>query len=284
MDDIRTSFSRMKKKIKQRLTGSKRKPDRTETDTPGERADSPGSLPRPETRVLTGGGHDQGEKGANTDGQQAYSTDRGRREVDIGGGAISQKHSYLRSDVGSAVGSKRSGEGERVYSSTSTPQIPSSGKPDGARTSLFWLPPLIVPLDESDNEGTSVVPDNIPEGLRPGDSTEPSAAAKENRPGWVSTASATAKLLLRGVRDSADAFAPLKSVAGGLCFILENCEVRPSLHKHYPQHLQVPQRTTANKEAIESLAPRVKALAELLCKPVSESDVEERERRGKLER
>ena len=39
------------------------------------------------------------------------------------------------------------------------------------------------------------------------------------------TASAAAKLLLRGVRDTADAFGPLKSVAGGLCFILENCEV-----------------------------------------------------------
>jgi len=39
----------------------------------------------------------------------------------------------------------------------------------------------------------------------------------------------------------------------------------------------------ANKQAIESLAPRVKALAKLLCKPVSEGDVDERERRQKLE-
>jgi hypothetical protein len=35
-----------------------------------------------------------------------------------------------------------------------------------------------------------------------------------------------AKLILYGVRESADAFGPLKSVAGGLCFILDNCEVR----------------------------------------------------------
>ena len=47
----------------------------------------------------------------------------------------------------------------------------------------------------------------------------------EKKPGWKPTAFATAKLLLRGVRDTADAFGPLKSVAGGLCFILENCEV-----------------------------------------------------------
>ena len=39
------------------------------------------------------------------------------------------------------------------------------------------------------------------------------------------TVSDAAKLLLRTVRDSADAFPPLKSVAGGLCFILENYEV-----------------------------------------------------------
>ena len=52
-----------------------------------------------------------------------------------------------------------------------------------------------------------------------------SAAVDENRPGWKSTASSSAKLVLRAVRDSADAFGPLKSVAGGLCFILENCEV-----------------------------------------------------------
>ena len=53
-----------------------------------------------------------------------------------------------------------------------------------------------------------------------------SSAADENRPDWKSTASSSAKLVLRAVRDSADAFGPLKSVAGGLCFILENCEVR----------------------------------------------------------
>ena len=44
------------------------------------------------------------------------------------------------------------------------------------------------------------------------------------------------------------------------------------------------QRTKANKQAIESLAPRVKELAERLCEPVDESDVKERERRMRLER
>ena len=38
-----------------------------------------------------------------------------------------------------------------------------------------------------------------------------------------------------------------------------------------------------NEQTIESLARRVKALAELLCSPVSEDDVEEQERRKVLE-
>jgi len=56
---------------------------------------------------------------------------------------------------------------------------------------------------------------------------------------WKSIVSSTAKSLLRGVRDSADAFPPLKSVAGGLCFILENCEVWPP-PIGYPQSSHVP--------------------------------------------
>ena len=52
------------------------------------------------------------------------------------------------------------------------------------------------------------------------------AAAGEDGSDWKATVSASAKIFLRGVRDSADAFGPLKSVAGGLCFLLENYEVR----------------------------------------------------------
>ena len=114
------------------------------------------------------------------------------------------------------------------------------------------------------------------------DSVEPGASADESGLDWGSAVSSTAKLLLRGVRDSVDAFPPLKSVAGGLCFILENCEVSPSTIR-YLRRLRVPQRTKANKQAIESLAPRVKALAKSLCRPVSDDDIEERERRQKLE-
>ena len=106
----------------------------------------------------------------------------------------------------------------------------------------------------------------------------------EKKSNWKSTAPASAKLLLRGVRDSADAFGPLKSVVGGLYFILENCEVCSSSDTPLnPRRSQILQRTKANKQAIESLAPRVKALAGLLCAPVSDHDIGEGSRRKKLE-
>ena len=106
---------------------------------------------------------------------------------------------------------------------------------------------------------------------------------KGDQPGTEgSETSASAKLLLQGVRDSADAFGPLKSVAGGLCFVLENYEVYFPCNV-YLQCSQTLRPTKANKQAIESLAPRVKALAESLCKPGSEDEAREQERRQKLE-
>ena len=50
-------------------------------------------------------------------------------------------------------------------------------------------------------------------------------ASGVNRPGWGSTASSSAKLVLHGVSELSDACGPLKSVTGGLCFILDNYEV-----------------------------------------------------------
>ena len=87
-------------------------------------------------------------------------------------------------------------------------------------------------INPSDNIGALAIPEHDP---RPNESVEPSAAVDKSKSNWKSTVSATAKLLLRGVRDSADVFSPLKSVAGGLCFILENCEVWFSSYiLHYP--------------------------------------------------
>ena len=299
MDEIRGSFSRLKKKLKHRLTGSKREPGRTGAGEHGESINPAGPHTRAESPVVAGGRRDRGGDGANVDGRRARSTDRPqqpdepesapasgsendqeRREADADGRVIS--YSRLRPDVEVTAGSGSSrdggdpdGKAERVYPSPSPASIPHSETPDSTWVWLFWLLPLIIPPDTA---GPSAIPDRLVAVSRPNES----AAADENKPSWKFNAFSMAKLLLYGVRDSADAFGPLKSVESGLCFILENYEVRPStstIHNAYG----CPQRTEANKQAIESLAPRVKALAELLCAPVSEGDVEERERRAKLE-
>jgi hypothetical protein len=51
--------------------------------------------------------------------------------------------------------------------------------------------------------------------------------ADETQQDRKSTASADTKLILRGVKESQNAYPLLKSVAEGLCFILDNWEVRP---------------------------------------------------------
>ena len=120
------------------------------------------------------------------------------------------RFSRFKKDIKHRVGgSKRKGDKsgpggreESVGSSTSLPQPESHVSTDGGREQAAGGPSA-----ENENVGAS-------------------AAVDENRPDWRSTASSSAKLVLRAVRDSADAFGPLKSVAGGLCFILENCEVR----------------------------------------------------------
>ena len=73
------------------------------------------------------------------------------------------------------------------------------------------------------------LPDHDPEVAHPDESLEPSTAADEKESNSKSTASATTELL-RGVRDSAGGFGPLKSVARSLCSILDNCEVWPPSH------------------------------------------------------
>jgi len=76
--------------------------------------------------------------------------------------------------------------------------------------------PLIVHLDNVDAST----------GLRLDESLQQNIAVDERKSHRKSTASAAAELL-RGVRDSASAFGPLKSIARSLCFILDNFEVWP---------------------------------------------------------
>jgi hypothetical protein len=53
MDDLRGSLSRLKKGIKHRMKGSKRKADKAEAGGREETADASGSISRPEAGVVT---------------------------------------------------------------------------------------------------------------------------------------------------------------------------------------------------------------------------------------
>lgn len=86
---------------------------------------------------------------------------------------------------------------------------------------LISVLPLIGPQD---NVGSPAIPDQVQDGPSP-NQNKLSAMDGEKFKRWRSAASTTAKLLLRGTKESADAFPPLKSVVGGLCFILDNYEV-----------------------------------------------------------
>ena len=96
--------------------------------------------------------------------------------------------------------------------------IHALGNPGVCKPCWFTSTSLTIPLADLDNPGG---PD--PAQLRHDERNQ--NATGGNSSNWKSTLSATAKLLLCTVRDSADAFPPLKSVAGGLCSILENYEV-----------------------------------------------------------
>ena len=124
----------------------------------------------------------------------------------------------------------------------------------------------------------SSVPDHLQEVPCPDESVETSAATDQNTSDCEPSMSATVELL-RAVGDG-----PLKSIAQGLCFILENCKVHPLSCTSSPQCLRLPQQTEVDKQAVEALAPRIKALSESLCEPIPLGDVNEKERERKLER
>ena len=161
--DIRDWSSRLKKKFKPR--SKKRRPDRPEVESSGERADSASSLVLPPPHVITGGNHDKDDDGTNSGVPRVLSKDRlppsdvnleSTCEGDddhegegggIYGGEVSQRHSRPHSDAGVATGDsdgpdqEASGTGgEKVGQgnpSPPPPSIPHSGKPDGGMR--LWL-------------------------------------------------------------------------------------------------------------------------------------------------
>ena len=229
-----------------RVGGRQHASDRAGANTAGEGVSSSASLLRPDPGTAVSGHDGEGSR-FSAGVSQVYSrglprpeivpadedclNDPQRKEADFDEKESGQKDLRLDPDVEVAAGSGSGHEAKQASSPPPVTPIPCKKEPDSTWTLSPQLPRLIIRLD---NTGTSVVRDQTPQEVLPNEKAEPGAATNEKKSGWKMTAFATAKLLLRGVRDSADAFGPLKSVAGGLCFILENCEVwsSPCVYHH----------------------------------------------------
>ena len=161
MDDMRSSFSRMKKGLKHRLGGKKLASDRPEDKATGERVDSSASLLRPDPRAAESG-HDEKRSGISTGVLQAHPrepspqpepmpADEGRgdpkgKEADVDRKEASRRHSRLGPDVEVAPGSGPSQEVQRASSPLPFTSTPSKQEPDST-----WLPSpqllcLIIPF------------------------------------------------------------------------------------------------------------------------------------------
>ena len=126
-------------------------------------------------------------------------------------------HSINMDDIRESLSRMKKGIKHRLAGKNRKPDEAQAGGRGASAEPSGSLPPQAVASGDSGRKGNE--PNAEDEIVGPG------AGAEENESDWKSAASASAKLLLRGVSSSSDAFGPLKSVAGGLCFILENCEV-----------------------------------------------------------
>ena len=113
------------------------------------------------------------------------------------------------------------------------------------------------------------------------------ATADNTQQNPESVATTVAKSVLHQVKESPNAYPPLKSIAGYLWHILDSCEVWSPSHIFNLCHLQLLQQTMVNQQAIALLAPRIRILSESLREPFTTGDVNERrreeEREGELE-
>ena len=174
---------------------------------------------------------------------------------------------------------------ELLIPSTSVPS-PSQNQTLGGTcaTVLRGVHLTILPCDP-DNAAQDPIQEVIGTGQEkqsePPEHAIESSAMDENGSNWKSTAYATTKLVINLLKESADAFPPLKSAVGGLSVILDHRDVRFIFHTTHPRCSRLSQRTIDCRKTIELLMPRVEGLAESLYTPVPEG---EEGRRKVLER
>jgi hypothetical protein len=122
------------------------------------------------------------------------------------------------------------GDGPSALPTSGSPITPRSHGLKGARISLsrtICVTTVLCADFSISDRFRSVFRKGRSERSEPSDRTVGLGAPEpdNNMLNLKSLTSSAAKFILRGVKESADAFPPLKSVAGCLCFILDNCEV-----------------------------------------------------------
>ena len=132
----------------------------------------------------------------------------------------------------------------------------------GSPTQQFRLFPLIVSPGNVDSSTVPTVPTHVQE-VPSSNQSEPNAADEKNVDQWKSTTSSAAKFILYAVEEYADALpsSDLSLQISALSRKIARCGL-PS-HIGYSQHSRVPQRTKANKQGIDLLAPRIENLSTL---------------------
>ena len=249
---LQKPFSRLKEKVKHRLGGGRPEPETGGMDTGGEGVGGMGSVPQPSPHLIAQDGHDHPQSGGEADvggglvgsadplpsddpgfvpvskigrdGEGSEATIEGR---EVGGGNL-----HLRLGVGPSQGGNNTDE-ERVH------QVNPSPSESNESTTTYWS------LPSSDNIDISAVPDPVQQAL--GVSEGESGPADADKLGWRSTASAMAKSFFRMVKESQNAYPPLKSIAECLYIVLNNCEVWSPTYSTYNSHERYSERKWTNK-------------------------------------
>jgi len=116
--DIRTPFSRLKKKVKHRLAGNKPNPNKAGSNVSGERLDPMSSFLHPESDAIAGG-----REGYSADSRQTRSTDRllqpagggeNDQEAESDGGGTNPGGSHLLSTADVVVRTGLGQEGKDI--------------------------------------------------------------------------------------------------------------------------------------------------------------------------
>ena len=236
---LRKPFSRLKKKVKNRLGGSGPEPETGGTDAGGEGVGRTGSLPQPSPHLIPQDGYDRPQSGNEADigGERVGSTDLlphsdgpgfvpvneiGRdgevSEAVIEGREVGGGNLHLRLGVGPSQGGNNTDE-EQVH------QVNPSPSGSNGNTTTYWA------LPSSDNINTSAVPDPVQRAFG-----GESGGADVDESGWRSTASVMARSFFRTVKESSNAYPPLKSIAECLYIVLNNYKVWSPAYSAYNSH------------------------------------------------